>query len=361
MANLEAMRTFQRHWTSYCAEERTLARLCTQLPLDISGLGARERRLPPFAFSTAAVYDRRALAGALGPDGAHLGYRVDEGIQWNWWLAYDAWRAVIDERSLLDERAACIAELAAVAADTQRALDGDEELARDRSTLRDYAAADAEERSELARMNEQRKKFVEPYEQDEARRAPWIAHPWRRLKLWFFKSFRMRDELDKIDQKIADIQAKLDVRERKIGELGDAVAARTALLEEPFAPQRKRSLEAILSTERELLSLLDHDLAARDETYEQGSVLAESFEDGLAHANEREWALLGRWMTEYGARLPEEIVHARNMVESELVWLEGYAPYGKRYWPLTDRVVAAMEEGRADTSDLALKLVQGSS
>ena len=179
MANLEAMRTFQRHWASYCAEERTLARLCTQLPLDISGLGARERRLPPFAVSTAAVYDRRALAGALGPDGAHLGYRVDEGIQWNWWLAYDAWRAVIDERSLLDERAACIAELAAVAADTQRALDGDEELARDRSTLRDYAAADAEERSELARMNEQRKKFVEPYEQDEARRAPWIAHPWR--------------------------------------------------------------------------------------------------------------------------------------------------------------------------------------
>lgn len=361
MANLEAMRTFQQHWMSYCAEERRLARLCTQLPVDISGLSDKERSLPLFAHPASVSYDYHALAHALGSDGAHLGYRVDEGIQWNWWLGYEPWGIIARERTLLEELAACSAELAAVAADVQRAFDTDEELVTARSTLRGYLTADAEERSELARMNEQRKKFVEPYEQDEARRAPWIAHPWRRLKLWFFKSFRMRDELDKIDQKIADIQAKLDVRERKIGELGDAVAARTALLEEPFAPQRKRSLEAILSTERELLSLLDHDLAARDETYEQGSVLAESFEDGLAHANEREWALLGRWMTEYGARLPEEIVHARNVVESELVWLEGYAPYGKRYWPLTDQVVAAMEEGRADTSDLALKLVQGSS
>ena len=278
MANLEAMRTFQQHWMSYCAEERRLARLCTQLPVDISGLSDRERSLPLSAHPASVSYDYHALARALGSDGAHLGYRVDEGIQWNWWLGYEPWGIITRERALLEELAAYSAELAAVSADVQRALDTDEELVMARSTLRGYTTADAEEHSELDSLHAQRSAIVEPYEQDNARRTPWIAHPWRRLRLWLFKRFRMRDELDKLDKKAADIRA-----------------------------------------------------------------------------------LLGQWMVEYAARLPEEIVHARNVVESELVWLEGYAPYGKRYWPLTDRVVAAMEEGRADSSDLALKLVQGSS
>lgn len=361
MANLEAMRTFQQHWMSYCAEERRLARLCTQLPVDISGLSDRERSLPLSAHPASVSYDYHALARALGSDGAHLGYRVDEGIQWNWWLGYEPWGIIARERTLLEELAAYSAELAAVAADVQRALDTDDELVTARSTLRGYTTADAEERSELDSLHAQRSAIVEPYEQDDARRTPWIAHPWRRLRLWLFKRFRMRDELDKLDKKAADIRAKLDVRERKIDELKVAVESRTAALGEPFAPRLEELLDAMESTERSLLAMLDDDLRVRDMGYEPGMLLEGPFAEGLSQAHEREWALLGQWMVEYAARLPEEIVHARNVVESELVWLEGYAPYGKRYWPLTDRVVAAMEEGRADSSDLALKLVQGSS
>lgn len=358
MANLEAMRTFQRHWSSYRADERRLARLCTQLPLRCDRMTADERRRPLFIQPDSISYDHAALEGALGADGARWGYRADEGSQWGWWLADDAWRAIPRARRLLEDRAAACAELAAVASACQASKDADPALGAARRARRGYLEADAAEHAELDGLLGQRAEAERPYAEEAARKVPWPLRPWHRLRLWALRRFALRDELDRIDQKIAGVRTKLEVRERKLDELRAQEAARTSELEEPFEAPASALLAALREVESAAVRLYDRDLAARDASYEPGALAELPFDEAMASASEREWALLGEWMAAYAERLPEEVVHTRNVVESELVWLEGYAPYGKRYWPLTDEVVGAMEQGRADTSELALKLVR---
>lgn len=358
MANLETMRSFQKHWKSYCADERELARLCTRLPLRSDCLTAQDRRGPLFVQPHALAYDHDALENALGADGVHWGYRVDEDTQWGWWLADDAWQVAFQLRGALELRAAVCAELAAIASAAQEAKDGDAALVEARSTLRSYTAADREEHTELEDLQAQRTDLVAPYERAQHERVPWFLKPIKRIRLWWRRHFTLRDECAKLDQRISDTHAKLEVRARKIDELRETISTRTAALEEPFAQPCERVCAAAEEIERSAVDLLERDLVARCDGYEAGSLAELPFDEALDRANEREWALLDRWMAAYVERLPEQIVHARNVVESELAWLEVHAPFGKRYWPLTDQVVTLMEEGRADTSDLALKLVR---
>ena len=358
MANLETMRTFQKHWSSYGVEERRLAELCTHLPLRCDCLTAQDRRAPLLVQPQALAYNHKALEDALGADGAHWGYQANEGTQWGWWLADDAWQAQGQISRLLGDRAAACAELAALALACQASKDGDAQLTEARSKLRTYTEADAAEREELEDLEQRRAEVERPYTEEAARTVPALLRPWHRLRLWFLRHVTLRDELDKLDQKRADMRAKLEVRERKLAELNSKEAARTAELDEPFAAPTAAVLEAVDATEDAVRALYDRDLTARDAAYEAGALDDAPFAEAVEAANEREWALLEQWMAAYVERLPEKIVHARNVMESELAWLEVHAPYGKRYWPLTDQVVAAMEQGRADTSELALKLVR---
>lgn len=359
MANLEAMRSFQRHWASYCADERRLALLCTKVPLDCSQLSADDRGSLPGRRPDSIAYDEDALIAALGAEGAREGHVPGEGSQWGWWRADDAWRVLDVLEGLAGEYAAACAELAAVAEERQRATDTDAALNEVRAKLETYRAADAAEHAELERFTAERAAVMAPLDAEAARAVPWPLRPWKRLKLWALRRFKLADALAPLDQKLMDTRAKLEVRAAKIVELEAASRARRAEVEEPYGQPLDALSQSLDAIERAVIACYDHDLSARDASYASGSLDEFAFLDACALANAREWAALDAWMASYSAQLPSLIAHMRDVVGSELVWLEGYAPYGKRYWPLTDEVLAIMEAGRADTSELALKLARG--
>ncbi len=398
MADLNEMREFHRHWTAYRDDERALARLCTRAPVDLTALTPEERTCSPLEEPASVRYDERALASARGNDEGVLprDLVVDEA-RWGWWLESEDWSGVAALREHLSDLERGRAELASRERAAQAVLDVDPVWSEAVAALRAHEDAGGEERVELAALEETRVERAAALREGRplSRRqvmwavialvvavagviaccvAPltemaravcalaWVLavalaclRPWSRPLPSPLAARRRREELALLDQRIADMRAKVALRERLAAEQREAACSRAAVLRAPGDEAIRAVEDELAATERSIIAALDRDLTRRDACYEQGSLDELPFAEALARAYEREWALLEDWMAAYTAALPSSIEHAENVLASELVWLEGHAPYGKRFWPLTDAVMETMECARDLTSDAALE------
>ena len=84
---------------------------------------------------------------------------------------------------------------------------------------------------------------------------------------------------------------------------------------------------------------------------------APSFDKAVASLNAAAWDVLADWMDAYERALPHELERAWNLQASELTWLEGHDPHGRRYWQLTDDIVELLEDGSSSDSARALDQV----
>lgn len=399
MANLEEMREFQKHWAAYCAGERELTLLKTRPPIDLESLTDADRRLPMTGMPESASFDRHALVAALGTAAVHL-QGQDDDAPWGWWLEGEDWSGLSGLDVLLKKRAAWMARLEDLDAQAQAAVDADESHAKALSTMASYAAANAEDRASIQELEERRAHPEQMYLEAAAREGKsaaqgghkaayaivgvagaaglafvpvavelrallavtWLvavalayARPWTRPRGWLFKGRRMKDELELIDGKISDAKSRVELRERETKRLDEEAASREAELRAPFEEPRQEACRAVEEAERATIELVCRDVASRDETFEVESLEGVPFEDAFAQLNAREWDHLRAWMSAYVDALPDMVKRAEDVQASELVWLEGHAPFGKRYWPYTDTIVSLMETMRTDKSEAALK------
>ncbi|OUP06477.1 hypothetical protein [Collinsella sp. An2] len=404
MANLEEMREFQKHWAAYRAGERELSLLKTRLPVNVAALTDEDLHLPMLAdieaMPRSASFDVDALAGALGPAVAQAAEAQADDHAWGWWLQENDWLAVAGLGALLRERASWQARLADLDTQAQAAIDADESYAKAVSTMSSYASANADDRATIqeleARRADPEQIYREAAEHDgkvptkSGHRVVYIAvaivgavalafvpvavelrvlfviiwlllvgiayvRPWTRPKGWLFKARRLKDELELIDGKISDAKSRVELRERETKRLDEESSARRTELLAPFEAPRNEAREAIRHAEESVLDLLRQDIASRDDTFEEDAFDGLGFDEAFAAANAREWGLLQTWMKAYVEALPEMVKRAEDVQASELVWLEGHAPFGKRYWPYTDTIVHLMETMRTDKSEAALK------
>lgn len=371
MADLEAMREFQNHWEAYQADERAIALLRTRPPFDVSALSDADRAQPPCWRPASAAYDEPALAAALERVSPSASV-VPDGVaaaRWGWWLDDSAWQAVRALGGLLDERAAALAALAGIELASWDVHERDEALRAARQAVATFEAANDADRTQCAELTQRRVAVAAGAPVTRTRQAgahaadgdaaapartPWWRRLWDRLVEALLGRRRRQEELDALAQRIDEVNRNIELRDKEIARLGRELAARTEELRAPFAVPADSAEEAVAAVERRIVELMDRDLAARDEAYEAGSLDGLPFVDALAAANRREWDLLAAWMASYTEQLPSLLEHVGNVAESELVWLEGHAPYGKRYWPLTDEVVAFMASGKTEQSEVAL-------
>lgn len=425
MADLGAMREFQKHWEAYVADEQAAALLRTRPPLDVAALSPGDRMRPMLARPDSAVYDDAALRDALGraqSSSRPASTDAPRDPRWAWWLDDPAWAVMGALREQLAARDAVHAELGGLALEAASRLDADDAYRAARASIASYMAANEEDRVACNDLAARRADAVAAGggasgapvpNRGEVQEVPTsaavfggaargsdaaasaavtgagssgtsagsgagahapasprsgasasveasdglLARLWRRFVFLLFGRRRLREELAALDRRIMDVQGRVDLRTREIARLEQTLAARRTALYAAFDEDLDAAAAAAAAIDERIIALLDEDLARRDPSYERGMLTELSFDEAFAQANAREWDVLASWMTAYASRLPEALERASNIAASEDVWLEGHAPYGRRYWPLTNEVVALMESGRAHASETALKVV----
>ncbi len=403
MADLNTMRDVLAHWQAYQADEQELQKLCTRQPVDCASIQGEDRTRCMYLEPSSYTCHTEALSDAIAASAVRMDPPAGSGSSWGWWLEDAEWQAIDELRRSLEALDATRAAHAAFCDEANAVVAADEAYAELTSTIDAYTAADAEDRAALAECQELRSDPEHRQAADEdgsgrgwtrvriaasvlvivAGLAAWACvpdyrgvialcvsvvallvvllmplppkggmAPWRR--------HRINEGNHVLDQKIAEIEAKIELRARELKELGEQRAARLAALLEPYRSPREKLEALITRQEHAAIEVLDGDLVKRDDAYEAGSLGKLPFDEALAAGNEREWQLLEAWMDAYIAELPHAMEHAENVLGTEALWLEGHAPYGRRNWPDTPEIVRLMEEGSARDSDAALALVSAS-
>lgn len=403
MANLDEMLEFAKHWDAYRSEERQLDRLKTCPPVVLADVDEMERRRTMFMRPEHAAYDYQTLVelgGAVEPVGE------DDGSQapWGWWLREEGWEAYCGLIPLLGALDQASKHLDDVLIQQRGALDADVERARAAERVVSYRHANETDRETLADLEDRRDAIQQSLPKDRAalkRRktlliaaaacfaaAVAVGIAWSLAPADLFARLgvaelailviaallallalrpiegvlplrvrRIREDLERANIRIKDTRDRIERREKEIEKLSSTIKERESALMKPFEKPLDDARRAIEAAERAVLAQYEADLSDRDDAFDASLLEGLSFDDAVALANQREWALLEQWMDRYKQMLPLELEHAQNVAESELVWLEGHAPFGKRYWPLTDDVLAFMRSGRTDQSDVALRRV----
>ena len=355
MADLGAMREFHKHWEAYVADEQAAALLRARPPLDVAALTPADRARPMLEQPASAAYDEHALHDALArvQSTSHPSTDAPRDTLWGWWLDDPVWSVMGELRHAMAARDAAHARLAGLALSAAQQIDADEAYSTARASIASYLVANEEDervRDDLAaRCAEVTAQPPVP--------AGFFARLKARIMFALVGRRRQREEQEALDRRMADVQARMDLRAREITRLEETVTARRFEVESAVEEALATTTQELAAIEEHIVALLDDDLTRRDATYEPGSLIDLPFDEAFAQANDHEWCVLAAWMGAYAAHLPEVLERVSNAAASEAVWLEGHAPYGKRYWPLTPEVVALMESGRAHASNTALNVV----
>lgn len=403
MANLDEMLEFAKHWDAYCTEEHQLTRLKTCPPVVLDNVDEMERRRSMFLPPEHVSYDYQSLA-ELGGMSEQIEDQARSQVTWGWWLRDEAWEIYCGLVPLLGTLDKANKHLDDVLIQQRGALDADEERARAAQQVSSYEHANETDRQTLVELKEKRDSIAQRLPQDQralkTRKIMFLAAlicfalgvalgiVWSlatassnvalggaslvMLVVGCFGVFlalrplggtsplhvrKIREDFERANIRIKDTQDRIDRREREIKKLTATIKEHEEQLLKPFEKPLAEAREAIESAEMAVLAQYIADLSERDDTFDEAIFKDLSFDEAMAVANQREWALLEQWMDHYKHMLPFALEHAQNMAESELVWLEGHAPYGKRYWDLTPQVVSFMQSGRTDQSDVALQRV----
>lgn len=403
MANLEEMREFQKHWDAYRDDAHALELLCTRLPVDLDGLTPKDASKPLSEMPASVTFDHEVLRDAYTPLAAQTFDLERDARAWGWWEEEPAWKVVAELKSLMLAVEGARGVHTSLEAAEQAAIDADESYAHTLEAIQTYVAANKDDQATLDELKAVKddpeqlfQKALEHEGKQQPKRAPralaavlavggaaalafipvepalralavaaWLiadavfyVRPWQSPRGWLFKNHRMKEELSIIDGKIADATTRKELREREVERLQGDAAAKLEKLKEPYVGPLEEARVAVEDAERAVIDRFEQDLVARDETYEAGSLAKLSFDDAVAEGNRREWALLAAWMDRYVVQLHDAIRRAEDVQASESVWLDGHAPFGRRWWDKTDDVVKLMEAGRAASSEAALKMLR---
>lgn len=404
MADLNMMRDVLAHWHAYQTDEQKLRELCTRRPVDCASIQASDRmhcmHLEPETYS----WNTDALTDAIATSAVRFDGASESAAPWGWWLDDPAWQAIRELQDALDALEVTRTAHAAFCEEADAVVAADEAYVELTSTIEAYTAADAEDRAALEesraiRNDDEHLRAAGDEEHSRMWRyvrialsvliavggfAAWVLLSDARVPIALavacaallavllmplppkggmapWHRHRVNESNHVLDQKIAETEAKIELRSRELEELSEKREARLATLLEPYREPREKLEARIEQQERAAIGVLERDLDKRDTAYELGELSELPFEEALAAGNEREWQLLEAWMDAYGAALPQAIEHAENVLGTEAVWLEGHAPYGRRNWSDTPEIVRLMEDEGARDSDAALALLQAGS
>lgn len=403
MATLDEMREFKAHLDIYSKDLNELGRLCSRAPVDLGGVTDADREAPLSTRPEGAVLDtaflEEAVLEASLPE--HPAVSEDD-LSWGWWSEDASWWVL----GRISEAEARIDDARALA--DRRRSERDEAVARSlrlqrfRSSIESYREANSEDEAALSRLQEERDDpegayadaarsarergglapgraiicgagaagvvvacaLPVPLEARAAAAVVWAALAgvaWARLagvpaSLW--QRGRWLSEFStRVGMRIEEAERRVDARRTEMGRLEEKSAIYRKSIEAPFERGIEEADEGVRQAEGALVAVYEADLARRDPDFEEGSLSGLPFEEAVREGNRRLWALFGAWMDSYRANLPAALEHAERERSSELVWLEGHAPFGKRYWPLVDDVISVMEQVGIGDSDVALKRV----
>ena len=341
MANLEEMRDFQAHWHTYRDEQQHLDRLQANVPVNVGALV--DDVFDTFLSDEPAdvVYDLDVLRCAISTSDPQAQPRELTPV-WGWWFDDEGWAAwhIIDElRATMEDESL---KLRAIEAQRHAAVEDDETRRCALDSIAAYTKANDDDRRLLAEL-ERRVSEMEASAQH--LEGGLLKRLMRRISLWF----ALKREHERLERLRNEVGERTERRSKEMDRLTTQVTECEQELTEPFDAPHEECTQALEAAQQALLAAFTKDLTCRDDAFDADSLSDADYQDALVQVCRREWALLGAWMERYRRELPAAIEHARLVVDSELVWLEGHAAFGKRYWALTDAVVEAMEAGERDS------------
>ena len=168
----------------------------------------------------------------------------------------------------------------------------------------------------------------------------------------------MRAERERAAALAADCERRIAERDGEVEGLEQKAATYEEGLRAPFAGVRMRAEERVEGAEDAVLEILAGHLASNGVEVE-GTGEGEPYDAALERAYRAEWDLLDAWMDGYRAGLASKLTHASRSLESELVWLEGHAPFGRRHWALAHEVADVMEREGCDASAALERVLEG--
>ncbi len=350
MANLDEMREFLGHWEAYRAQTERLEHLLRDVPVDVDALDETARAGFPTDEPEHPLYQIDIVRRAIDAAAASRPAREPEPV-WGWWFVdadWRAWEGIAALRGDLEEKRL---KLRAIEAQRRAAIEDDDARRKALDAVDAYTKANDEDTRSVAELEA---KVASASEDAVATEDGIIRRFIRRIRA----RAQHRRAAEHLERLRGEVEARTSRRAKEIERLTAEATDRERELAEPFDGPREESARAVEEAERRLIDALARDIAARDPGFAADELAERPFEDALAAACAREWDLLAAWMRRYARELPSAIEHARFIADSELVWLEGHDPFGKRYWPLAGAVVDAMEAGEARDSDAALAAVR---
>ena len=373
MANLDEMRTFQSHWHAYLGEGERLRALCRLVPVSLVRLTAAERAGWLFDQPESARFCDRELVRTVQSSLSDASPAIEPDPQWGWWFDDASWFGYTSLRPLLADRDALLARQAELDERARKMRESDRGYRDATEAIASYEEADREDTAALARLQERRADPGAAFDEAEAAaRGIWLMRLLKGLTRVWRRSTFIKRETERLDRSLEELRARVELRSRELERRRAEVAERDKLIEGKLAGPRAAAKADVDAVEQRIVEALKAFLEARGvpagglvsdtgerscDDREVDAVEAPSFDEAVALLNAAAWDVLADWMDAYERALPHELERAWNLQASELTWLEGHDPHGRRHWQLTDDIVELLEDGSSSDSARALDQV----